>query len=1029
MDSKTEKHHVEDNHQWRRYRSERHEPLSRNEATAATAVPVTSNFSTATIVKVWPLLDPLLWRTPAPSDGSHKKTVNVNENVDETPNWMVSNVGAAPIEGSDVACVEKGGWKEHGAAPLPAAVQSPNPHVTLVSHDGQVSPSPADVGVRSTSSSNFSTMSFALEPLLQLQCLEQIMQYRVKGVRLWSAWYVVSSSVWLLAVPILRQSHPVLLALVMACWFTIGIGAGQRIDRNLLCMLLRHFETWYLLFHLAVMCVSAIYATADTESSVFLISYWSGIMLLSVYALIMDSFAGMSNASRLILIGAGLVSYANMLIRENIHHEMEPVPVCLVFCTDSRRLSLLGLMQLLFFFGRYVWTAVKVIRGQPQFAVLRVPLQCVLIGHASMEQPSFIDAAAVRTTSYFQCRPPKEPAASEADLEAVVGRDIPCSASTATATVLAASDSSTSTNYELQPIVGSGNCASLAVVPATQSPLNSRDVVKRARAVPAPPAPSLGLIRVETELSPQAFGFDLLTTNARGSFANNLETTNLAKPYVHHHEFPFRPVVSWQPLQTLTRHKLYQGFVCCFLILSVIIQSVAWIRTADGIAPSWLLLIGALVVACCELSRFDRTMVAVLLHRFEFYIVVLSGAQYVIFGIASETYHYSLSVLIPPYASLTLFHVLICLGDAAPSYPRRFRLFCVAAYIVNAFQIFIFAQVTFMYYPYEVCMFFCSTTSVLALSGLFTAVAFSIKYFFNLLRDGTHCILLSTKIAFSVQKDVPIMMPNESASVTRDDSQSSAAQNTSDCEVPRVVAVDSHMTDRPDPKSDGGAHRHSYCSSITAPAAAAPSHRRSARWATAFSRHPSRITEATLDSRSQELAIGIAAYAMPAAAAHVQPGVSHIRSADTSKNRIYRFPPAMSPTQLQRRMRKAQSVRFVGAPSNALTRLPSDSVYMERRDEPNLSISDLLHDYPDSQGSLIAAQDIATYTGASVNDADAPTLSRGSSKSVVDCKTAVEITHDSTTSTSHAAGIYGCSCGDENILNEACSSIYIHVRH
>jgi len=277
------------------------------------------------------------------------------------------------------------------------------------------------------------------------------------------------------------------------------------------------------------------------------------------------------------------------------------------------------------------------------------------------------------------------------------------------------------------------------------------------------------------------------------------------------------------------------------------------------------------------------------------------------------------------------------------------------------------------------------------------------------------------------------MMPNESASVTRDHTQSSAAQNTSDCEVPRVVAVDSHMTDRPDPKSDGGAHRHSYCSSITAPAAAAPSHRRSARWATAFSRHPSRITEATLDSRSQELAIGIAAYAMPVAAAHLQPGSSHVRSADASKNRFYRFPSAMSPAQLQRRQRKAHmySFRYAGALSKALTQLPSHSVRTERRREPKLPTSDLLHACHDSQGSLIAAhvQDIATYTRTSANDADASGLSRGSSKSVVDCKTAVEITHDSTTSTSHAAGIYGCSCGDENILNEACSSIYIHVRH
>ena len=760
--------------------------------------------TTATLIKVWPLLDPFIWNTQhgprdrgAVMDSSDAGQINSHQDRESDDAMshedtrkgtsslleVVNEVPSSDRHGHSGGFILSARFEtpvasaKLGRAASRAEVQQYNEHSLIKAADAC-----AAIPTKSTVGGQFTSISFALDPLLRWAWLEPIMQYRFAGVRPWSVWFVSASMVWLIAVAILRQSHPLLLVMVMGVWFTTGSGAGMRIDRRLMTVLFRHFEFWYLVFHLGVMSISAIYATADTESVVFQITYWSGLTVLSLYALVMDTYAALSHVSRFCCVVTGLGMYANMLIRENIHREMEPVPVCLVFCTDTRRLSLLGLMQLFYFFGRYTWTAMKAVRGQPQFAVLRAPMRCSLVA-------------------------------------------APCSSST-----------STLENAKL-----TNGHSPAAVVSSTEA---------------------LPLVRVETELSPQSFGFELLpsvapatmdymgTSSSLLSAPQRAETVPprqllanqqlpLVRPYVHHREFPFRPVIPWVFLQRLTRHRLYQALVAGFLISYAAINGLARMRTAT---PTWLLFAGALIVVFCESSRFDRTIVAAVLRRFEFYIVILSGLQFAVFGLISESFYYGVEVLFPPFASLFLFHIMITLMDAAPSYPRVFRLLCVAVYILNAFRLFITAQLRDVYYPYKVCVFFCSTTSVLALSGLFTAVVFSIKYFVNLVRDGSHCTILTTKIAFTAQKDVPIMIPADTASAPSDGRNGTDMNPTGS--TPSVV-VETPGASGVLPMADRRR------SSI-------PTH-------VVYMRESGHLIPAAVDQRSRGLSIGIAAYAVPEA--------------------------------------------------------------------------------------------------------------------------------------------------------------------
>jgi len=532
-----------------------------------------------------------------------------------------------------------------------------------------------------------------------------------------------------------------------------------------------------------------VYAVHDSEGGAFQLVFWGGLCLTSLYTIELDAFIALTASSRFCILIVDLALYCLILVRENIEREMRTSSVCVFFCTDTRRLALLGLTNLFFFMIRYTALSLSNSWRAPRLVVLRVPISCTLVRHRDVLATSHT-ARALHTAAVDQGAASPASRSAEPLLKASSSNGVqqgtaesPNSSTRALGFQPEPSPALGATgavNNSQQNLLGLARVDTLTITPArdTQTAyrrvatgLSSSAQLRRMRSL-GPQALRQLYVRIETRLSPDQLGLSVPAAESPAERAMHSsdaavnkasphdypsETSGLdapPEPHTYRREFPFRPLNRNYWCYVVAHSQWYQLFLPAFMLVYVVIHIFGAIQV---VAINWTLFALMLMLVPIETTRYDRTILRSLFRRFEYYIVLISGLQYIVFGVWSQHLKYDLAAVIPSFTAALILHVGLASMDAAPMYPHWLRLVSVFLYVLNAARVFVMTRaLDTRYEPFPVCVLFCTNTAVLSFSGLFTSTLFFCKYLVNLSRNRQHSIILTSVIAYKVNPAVAV---------------------------------------------------------------------------------------------------------------------------------------------------------------------------------------------------------------------------------------------------------------------------------
>lgn len=214
----------------------------------------------------------------------------------------------------------------------------------------------------------------------------------------------------------------------------------------------------------------------------------------------------------------------------------------------------------------------------------------------------------------------------------------------------------------------------------------------------------------------------------------------------------FEPVIpyTWRRLHRLAQSRAYLygivgfGLATCGLLI------------ANGMsynyeALNWVICWTIIAICFTELTRFDRTLVSATIRRYEYVVISLSTLQFCVFGLWAQLPDSTVVKELPLFCmTFALVGGLVPLMDAAPGYPRWFRLVTLGCMCFNFCRV--FAQNYFFpyYNKHDVCFIFCSDTRQLSQAALATMAIFLLKYLWVLIRFPGRCAITCAHLYFTL---------------------------------------------------------------------------------------------------------------------------------------------------------------------------------------------------------------------------------------------------------------------------------------
>jgi hypothetical protein len=184
-------------------------------------------------------------------------------------------------------------------------------------------------------------------------------------------------------------------------------------------------------------------------------------------------------------------------------------------------------------------------------------------------------------------------------------------------------------------------------------------------------------------------------------------------------------------------------------------------------------LLAVVLAIWVESCRFDWTLLRCVLHRFEFWVFLLTVIEIGVGGPMTRFGNEGLAGNVAnPFDSAEKFLILAIIAalDAAPSLSLKLRrIVCMMALIV-LIRILIDSRL-WHYTPVSICLLFCTDSNLLALSGLLTASFFVAKYLIS--------ITFRPQQATLVRSHVLCSMRNPDAHAPASDSPSADASSYS----------------------------------------------------------------------------------------------------------------------------------------------------------------------------------------------------------------------------------------------------------
>ena len=475
--------------------------------------------------------------------------------------------------------------------------------------------------------------SWRFVPIIQHPLVSRIARSTVHRVLLMA--YLVF---WFIAVSVLEISHPAVAVVCLVMTADLAIIALARIDYTLLIVLVQQFEMWYLAAHTLTFCAFGIWSMEDRFTDSFLASYFGCIVVAAVFILLFDTEVYASFFSKTAVLVVGVATAIQIWAQDHLATpRLASLDFCFLFCTDSARMALTSLTQLMFYYAKYCYkivnarwrssygsddataaqTVLAAVGGSGrihQFVTLRLPVMCslqrILPKQGSARNDLSVDSSSASPSEALQV----------VRIEAVPPRELFASAVRHTA----------------------GSQCSLRV------PSDDPSAASSASAASTSPA--------------------RVTSSLVGS----------ATPIVR--LFRHKPVIQSDAIFRFATNTIYSACMVIYITLCIISISFPVFRS-DG---RWALIyLPVPVIVFLQLSHYDRTLMLSLFYRFETYVVSASIIQALIFGFWSADNSFHPAVLVSHCISTAVLFGFVCSFDASVACPTWIKVSTLALAIAD----------------------------------------------------------------------------------------------------------------------------------------------------------------------------------------------------------------------------------------------------------------------------------------------------------------------------------------------------------
>jgi len=542
--------------------------------------------------------------------------------------------------------------------------------------------------------------SWIFEPLLDHDAA-----HRISSSRVYRALLAVYLVVWFGVVAIAQTGGVAIAVICPVLSIALGTISLARVDRTLLRIVFKQFETWYMLIYTICFTIFGIWSMTFVHTAAHMVAYFGNVFIAALFIIIYDAELYSSFDTKLGVVIAGMALAVQVFLDNYLRSAFfQPVSFCFLFCTDTARMALAAITQNSFYhckcfynmvsnkirearflqslISRSSISAVDLDRGEHRsFVTLRLPVLCLIEPHAASQPRSLQrQASSLLFTPWFN---------------------------------------------------------QTGSMPGFQSVIQPPRMV---RVQAMPPAEFMGQSAFE------AFDHD---TQAQPSATAEHEQRGISR------NFSFRPVnsVSWAIWFAHTQAYqvfmiLYILFISIFGILSAV-QDNGWYAVVYW--PHFF-------VIFFELTRFDRTLFRMVFSRFEYWFVTISTIQAVVFGFWSQagegTHPAVLMMQLIGTAGLLVF---IASMDASLTYPTWLKVSALSLGVLNSLRwmmsgSFTIAGTTSMA-EREICLVFCSNTRVLAAFAFLNLAIFQLKYLIALYRHPKRCVIISAPLKYTITSE------------------------------------------------------------------------------------------------------------------------------------------------------------------------------------------------------------------------------------------------------------------------------------
>ena len=221
---------------------------------------------------------------------------------------------------------------------------------------------------------------WTLQPLIPAERLGPLRYRSARKVALFLG-YPLFATLWFIFFCLNDNRWGIALLLLDVYGLLTWILVAPRLDRTLLRLICSQFEAGYLFMQLLFLVIAGGIALDDRFDTVYTLGLLFGLLLQHGFSITIDSMPIRAAIQKVPAVLVGIVTSLRILVFDwFLQSDMVPRPVCIIFCTDTRRLALMALGQLIFFYLKYAAHMFYMKhRLKSQYLVtLRLPTLCTL---------------------------------------------------------------------------------------------------------------------------------------------------------------------------------------------------------------------------------------------------------------------------------------------------------------------------------------------------------------------------------------------------------------------------------------------------------------------------------------------------------------------------------------------------------------------------------------------------------------------------------------------------------------------------